>query len=272
MATNWISGYPLITSNTTGTTVTASGSMNQSGVIYSVIVPSASGIPSSANIAAGNDASGNALGAGFVDSSGVAASGTAVPLTGYALTSETSYVMYVVASGYDDGIQSSGWGLPFTTPDITAPSWSAGYPSVGSITTSTAVVSMSITDAGSGYFVILPSGYGAYPSYTQVIAGTDGNDVAISAGLYGSTALTSGTAATVNVSNLAYSTRYAIYYVGVDDGTNYITGGVGQSPYTTCGTFRAALPNVAPVFSVGRRARERRRRRNQVFRGLMNRA
>jgi hypothetical protein len=213
------------------------------------------------------------VGVGFSGSAEVSSSGTAVLLSGYNLSQETSYVMYVVASGYDDGLMASPTGLAFTTPDVNAPSWVTNYPTIGSITTSTATVSMALNDAGSGYFVIIPASSTAYPSASQIRAGTDGNDTSIAAGLYGSTALTSGTAATVSVTNLAYSTQYAIYYTAQDDGSNNVAGaGGGQADYTTCGTFRAAVPNPGAIATIGRRARERRRRRNQVFRNLMNRA
>lgn len=275
MAIEWISGYPLITDNTSGSGVIASGAINQSGMIWHVIVPSASGIPTSDQVMAGTASGDVSPGVGLSGSVEASASGTAVILSGYNLSQETSYVMYVVASGYDDGLMASPTGLAFTTPDVNAPSWVAGYPTIGSITTSTATVSMNMNDAGSGYFVILPASSTAYPTATQIRAGTDGNNTAISAGLYGNTALTSGTVATVSVTNLAYSTQYAIYYTAQDNGLNGVTGaGGGQPTYTTCGTFRAALPNPGPVFtrSMGRRARDRRRRRNQSFRNLMNRA
>lgn len=362
MAIEWHS-LPFLAENTDGTSVIVSGALNQSGYIYSVIVPAASGVPSSEQIAAGQDSASGALGAGFYDSEEVSDSGIWASLSGYGLTSETDYVMYVVGSGYDDGLMSSGYGVAFTTPDITAPNfsgtpslsnitgsgvdvtmafddvasgfalalasgtaaptpegivasgqslsypianaertipytglvsetdyemyvvgrdapegnlqssgwlvgyfttsditapeWFTGYPTIGSITTSTAIMSFKLNDAGSGYFVIVPSGSSS-PSSAQVKAGTDSGDTAIATGLKGRTALVSGVVATANVTGLTYAQYYTVYAVGEDEDEN------ATSPAVVSTNFRAALPGVAAPSLFMRSVRERRRLDNAL--------
>ena len=258
MAVLWESGYPLIIDNTTGTTVTASGALNQSGMLYSVILPAASGDPSSAQVAAGQGDDGSAVVAGFANSAEASASGVEVLLSGYGLTSETDYVMYIVGSGYvDDAIQATPTGLAFTTPDITIPAWNSGYPSITSITTTGGTVSFNLTDAGSGYYVIVPSG-SSEPSAAQIKAGTDAADTALAAGLYGGSAVTANVVATVAATGLSYSQYYTIYAVGEDEALN------ATSPAVVSANFRAALPNVATPNTFMRNVKERRKLDNAL--------
>lgn len=260
MAISWINRF--IAQNTTGTTVIASGAINQSGYIYSVIVPAASGVPSATQIAAGQDSASGSLGAGFKDSEEVAASGTYASLSGYGLTSETAYVMYLVGSGYTDGLMASGYGLSFTTPDITNPAWASNYPAVGSITTSSAVLSMRLNDAGSGFFVVVPSGSSA-PSAAQIKAFTDADDVAISTGLYGSGVLVANTTKTLNISNLTYSQYYTVYAVGEDDYGNATTPDAVVSA-----SFRAAVPAPGAPSSLFKRVVQQRRKLDNALRTM----
>lgn len=232
MATLFINGYPLITENTSGTTVIASGAINQSGMLYSVIVPAASGEPSVQQVIDGQDSASGALAANFTDSAEASASGTAVALSGYSLTSETDYTMYLAVSGYDDGQIANVSGLEFTTPDITAPEFSSV--TVSNITTSTATVTFNMNDAGSGYFIIVPTSEAVVPSEAKIKAGLNANGDSVDAGLYGSTAVTAGVDASVSATNLQYSTQYTIYAVGTDDGNN--------DTAISTGTFRAAVP------------------------------
>jgi len=254
MAIEWNTTLPFVADNTTGTTVTVSGALNQSGYIYAVIVPAASGVPSSDQIAAGQDSASGALGAGFYDSEEVSDSGIWASLSGYGLTSETNYVMYLVGSGYTDGLMASGWGVAFTTPDITAPTWTANYPSVTSVTTSSASVNLKLNDAGSGYFVIIPSG-NTTPSAAQIIARTDSDDAAISAGLYGSGTLVANTEKTLSATNLQYSTYYTLCVTAKDDGGNPTASVATYS-------FRAAVPapGAPSNFYSAKNVRDRMRR------------
>lgn len=359
MAIEWDTTLPFVAENTTGTTVIVSGALNQSGYIYSVIVPAASGVPNSDQIAAGQDSASGALGAGFYDSEEVSDSGIWASLSGYGLTSETDYVMYLVGSGYTDGLMASGWGVAFTTPDITAPTWSGSYPTLGTIygtsgnfnlaineagsgfvlvlasgtaeptasaiassgtggalvadtvasitvtglvsetdyeawavaeddssniqssgwyigvftttditapswttgwpnvstiTVNSASVNLKLNDAGSGYFVIIPSG-NTTPSAAQIIAGTDSDDAAISAGLYGSGTLVANTEKTLSATNLQYSTYYTLCVTAKDDGGNPTASVATYS-------FRAAVPapGAPSNFYSAKNVRDRMRR------------
>lgn len=217
MATLWESGYPLITQNTTGTTVEASGAINQSGMLYMVILPSASGEPTAAQIAAGTGDDDVAVAAGLSDSAEVASSGDVVNLTGYGLTSETDYKMYVVASGYDDGLQASGWALAFTTPDITAPSWVNGWPTVSGLHKKTANIDMKLDSTGSGWWVLVEAG-ATPPNHTQIKAGTDGDGNAAISGYAGP--LIANTLNTQLVTGLHYGTHYKVYLTAQDTAGN----------------------------------------------------
>jgi hypothetical protein len=259
MAIQWISGYPLIISNITGTTVTASGSINQSGQIAMMILPAASGVPTATGVYT-HTASGVALASGLWDIETVA-SGQVVLLSGYGLSEETSYKMYLVGSGVTDGLMTTPTGLAFTTPDVTIPAWITGYPIIDTIATSTATVSMKLNDAGSGYFVILPSSYSA-PNSAQIIAGTDANDAAVALGLKGGpVVLTSGVVAQALVTGLAYSTNYKIYSTAVDDGGNATVSVVSAS-------FRAAVPKPGIVNSTFNKAIQQRRKLDNALRNM----
>lgn len=263
MAINFINGYPVLVSNTTGTSVVVSGAINQSGMLYSVIVPAASGAPSAQQIYDGQNEDDSALAVNLICSGEASASGVQVALSGYSLTSETAYTMYVTASGYDDGLYASGEPVAFTTPDITAPSWTAGYPKVSGIGTNYASMVFSINDAGSGYYVIIPYS-GSAPSAAQVKAGTDSGDTALSAGLYGSTALTANVETILSASNLKYSTYYTAYFVAEDDAENATATAVASY------NFRAAVPapGVPGYYSI-KNIQKRRRKKEAFLRGMI---
>lgn len=252
MAITWINRF--IAQNTTGTSVLASGAINNSGYIYSVIVPAASGVPNSNQIAAGQNSASGALGAGFKNNQAVSASGVYVTLSGYGLTSETAYKMYLVGSGYTDGLMASGWALAFTTPDVTAPSWVAGYPKSSGTTINSTSIVLDLNDDGSGFFVIVPSGSAA-PSATQIIAKTDADDVAISTGLYGSGTLVANTVKALTASNLSYGTYYTYYVTAKDDAYN-------ATATVASGSFRTLVPppGAPSNFYSAKNVADRRRR------------
>lgn len=258
MATLFLAGYPLITENTTGTSVIASGTINQSGQLFSVIVPQASGEPSAQQVYDGQDSASGSLAANFVSSAiEVSSSGTVVALSGYGLSSETDYTMYVVASGYDDGLMATASGLEFTTPDITAPAWTAGYPAISAISTDSALASLNLNDDGSGYFVVVPRGSSA-PNATQIKAGQNADSAAVAAGLYGSTALTASSTTILTISNLNYSTAYTLYVVGEDDAGNATSPDVYSVNFTT-----NVPPSISPN-SLEKKLMEQRKRINRA--------
>lgn len=261
-AAYWLTGYPKLGANTTGTTISASGKINQSGTLSMVIVPAASGVPTSTQIAAGKNAGGQTLPQGKKYSKVVSGSGSIGVVLGTGLISETAYKMYLVASGVESGLRSSGYALAFTTPDVTAPSWATGYPRVGTILRNTAVANMKINDSGTYWFVTLPSD-ASDPSEAQVKAFTDANGVAVKQGKKGTGALTANTAKTVNITGLHIGTHYQTFFVAEDEvGNNTSTAVSGY-------LFRTKLIAAAPAhgrFSLNIQSVTERRRR--LLRGL----
>ena len=257
MATSFITDSVEIIENTTGTDVLASGAINQVGTLYSVVVPQASGAPSVQQIIDGEDDSGTAVASGLADSEAASASGELVALSGYALTSDTSYTMYVAASGVDDGLIAAATDLDFDTPDITEPEFAAGYPNLSNITTTNVTIAYKLNEDGIGYFIIVPTADSALPTAAQIEAGTYASDVAIVDGLKGSTALSADTENTTIVSALAPSTQYTIYWVGADEGDN----DTAISTAAFRASVRAALPGR---YSMKNIVKDRQKLANQI--------
>jgi hypothetical protein len=147
-----------------------------------------------------------------------------------------------------------------------SPAWVAGYPAIGSITTSTAVASFKIDDVGSGYFVVVPATDLA-PSASQVKAGTDSDDVTVATGLKGSTALEVNTVATKSITGMVYSTNYIGYFVAEDDFDQ------PTDPAVESVAFRAAVPRpgVPGRYSMRRIVNDRRKLANQITNTLRGR-
>lgn len=233
MATQFITGSVFIAENTTGTTVLASGSLNQSGYMYSVVVPQASGAPSVQQVIDGQDSASGALAANFVDSTEVGNSGDYVVLSGISLTSETDYTIYFSASGYDDGLIAAVSGVNFTTPDITAPSWSGAYPTISSFYGVSGYVILATDEAGSGWALAVASGAAA-PTVNAIQT----------SGIIG--ALTGSGTTYITLTGLSSETDYAIYAVAQDDES---TPNVQSSGWLV--GYASTTDITAPVWSSG---------------------
>lgn len=258
---DWESGYPLVDpGSNSGVSISFLATMNDSGSIWGVVVPQASGQPSPSQISGGLDSGGNSVSAGFNVSGYVSTSGYRPILTFSGLTSETDYSAYFVGNDHFGNLMESGTvsGVNFTTADITPPSWNTR--SVGTITTNSAKLTLNMDDAGSGYFVVVEQGSSA-PNSTQIKAGQDGDGNSVSAGLAGSSALVASTDAVLDITNLQYSTYYTIYVIGTDDGGNDVGSVVSAN-------FRAAVPSPGAVTS----QREQRRRRDRRIRSAIGRS
>jgi len=244
VAPSWYSVYPTVSGeySTSGVFSLSLTESNCSG--YVLALPTASGAPSS---------------------SGVVASGTVVDMplqnivydvTVTGLATNTNYNAYIVAQDVLGNLQASPTTRAFST-DLTAPTWTTT--SLGSITTSTAVLTLELNDAGSGYFVVVPSGEAA-PSIAQVKLGQNNAGASVSSGFSGNSVLVANTEAELNVTNLQYATYYTIYVAGTDDGGNDVATIVSAN-------FRAAVP--APgVSSAEQRRRRDRRIRSNIGRGF----
>lgn len=235
MATTFIDVF--ISQNTTGTSVFASGAINQSGMLYSVIVPAASGAPSVQQVIDGQNSSGVAVTASYASSAEASTSGEYVSLSGYGLVSETNYVMYVAASGYVDGLIAAVSGEAFTTPDITAPSWSGVYPTSNSVTGSGVRVYLAINEAGSGFALAVLSG--VTPSVSDIK--TSGTMVALDANVTGVAVIT----------GLVSETNYGLFAVAEDDSGNTQSSGwfVGYitTSDVTAPSWTSGWPNVSSI-------------------------
>lgn len=217
MAIKWLTGYPRIVTNTTGTTVTASGQINQSGSIRMVIIPVASGVPLPTGIWAGKNASGYLLPKSRRDNEAALVSGHGVNLTGYALTPETAYKMCFVASGYATHDLSSGYVIAFTPPDVTAPSWVTTYPYTEGVVGTSGRIVMRINEAGSGFFVVQPRADAA-PTVAQILAGKNSAGSTLVQGKKGTVTFTTGATICSGVmSGLVGDTLYTVYTVAKDD-------------------------------------------------------
>jgi hypothetical protein len=114
---------------------------------------------------------------------------------------------FIVANALAIGTVSGGG------PDTTPPEWTATWPQVAPLSSSSLNVRAKTNEAGTAYYVVLPDGADA-PSAAQVKAGTDSNDTPVSAS--GSLALTANTEATAPVGSLSPSTAYDVYFVAED--------------------------------------------------------
>jgi hypothetical protein len=104
-------------------------------------------------------------------------------------------------------------GVVESEADATPPEWTATWPQVDSLSSTSLTVRAKTNEAGTAYYVVLPDGATA-PTSAQVKAGTDNGDTPVSAS--GSLALTSNTEATAPVGSLSPGTDYNVYFVAED--------------------------------------------------------
>lgn len=211
---NWVSPYPIV-EKISHAQLDVVGKINETGKFYSVVVPDGATAPTAANVRAGV-ASGGAAAVSAANSAAAGSVATSVTLTG--LSPSTAYDVYVLAE--DDTTPTPN---PQTTPvkidattlalDITAPANTPGFPKIENALSDRMEVVYKSPEAGSAFFVVLPSGATA-PSSAQVLAGTDAS---------GSPALASGNAETASnwecilpVSGLSPNTAYDVFVVGKD--------------------------------------------------------
>jgi hypothetical protein len=104
----------------------------------------------------------------------------------------------------------------FTTPDLIAPVLNNGYPKVDGITHKSAMLKLSLNEAGSAKWVILPANADV-PSYAQVKAGTDATDVALADKLKGDLKFIADSEASTAVESLKPNTDYKVYFAIEDN-------------------------------------------------------
>lgn len=133
-----------------------------------------------------------------------------------------------------------------TTPPVTG-----SKITFGSKTNNSASLNLTIDEAGTGYYVVLPSGATA-PSATQVIAGQDASGSAAS--VAGSSAMSANTANAFTITGLSASTAYTFYFTAKDtvgnsqlspSTANFYTAATGLTYATS--TFTEAGGNVGAI-------------------------
>jgi hypothetical protein len=119
----------------------------------------------------------------------------------------TGSIEFVVANALTIGTVSGGG------PDITPPDWTATWPQVDPLSTTSLTVRAKTNETGTAYYVVLPDG-AAPPSAAQVRALTDSGNTPVPSS--GTLALTANTEATAPVAGLSPSTAYDVYFVAED--------------------------------------------------------
>jgi len=202
-------------SNVGETTLTATATINETGDIFVVVVPSAEATPTPAQVIAGQNAAGGAPSA--ADSATAETSITAA-ITG--LTNNTSYKVCFAAQD-DEGtpnLQASTSVVSATTtatPDITPPTFATG-PTVSAVTQSTATINATINETGTIYFVIIRQSEDT-PSVAEIISGIlEAGDEPITPAAIGSGAALSS----YLVNNLAAGIPYKACFAARDSASN----------------------------------------------------
>ena len=180
--------------DTSHISTTLSATINEAGTGYYLVQPAAAGVPTVAQVQAGT---------AFAMTANVAATPA---ITG--LTASTAYKIYFVAKDAANNVQAAVQNVAVTTtatPDLTAPTTTAA-PSVSGITDTATTLSVTINEAGTGYYLVQPAAAAA-PTVAQVQAGT-------------SFAMVANTAATPAISGLTAATAYKVYFVAKDAAGN----------------------------------------------------
>jgi autotransporter-associated beta strand protein len=207
----WVATWPNA-GPVSSTLFTLNGNINENGTAYYVVLPDGAAAPTSAQVKAGNDASSSP--APF---SGNFALSALVPgtkmITG--LTASTAYDVYVVAEDVrGPNLQATPVLVDVTTtpPDLTAPNWTATYPQQSRTPAGLTGIG-NLDEAGTAYFVALPSGASA-PTSAQVKAGTDASDVAAPSG--GMALPSAGISGTKTIAGLTIGATYDVWFVAED--------------------------------------------------------
>jgi len=228
-------------SNIGQTTATATGTINETGDIFLVVVPLTEATPTSAQVIAGQNAVGGSP--VFSDS---ALAGTSINSSVTGLTNDTNYKFCFVAR--DDETTPNVQAAPtvvtattLLTPDLTPPAFVTG-PTVSSIKQTSCDVSATIDEAGTIYLIVIDQAL-RDPTPSEVIngemAGPNGELIA-------PTAAASATSfSSFTVSGLAAGTAYKACFVARD------TEGNAQADITnvnfttsTAGTVRSVSVDI----------------------------
>ena len=188
----------------------------------------------------------------------ISAPSTTVSATVTGLVASTAFDVWYVAQD-DEGtpnVQASPVRVDTATGvDVTAPTFVSGYPATASVVDTSFDVTVQLNEAGSFFYVVVPSG-ASQPTAAQVVLGlssSGGVPVASGSGLVTSAATT----VTSTASGLTHSTAYDVWAVGRDDEATPNTQSSATKVSVTTGadvsppTFVSGFPRSSAVSDGG---------------------
>lgn len=198
--------------------------LNEDGTLYAVAVPAGSSAPTAAEVAAGLAAGGvPPLAAASTTVTDAAPTGS-LALSG--LPHASSIDVYLVAA--DDhlptpNLQVTPMAMPpvDTLPDATPPSFAAGFPTLTTVTDSTAVVELQLSEPGTVFVLVLPTAQAAAAAAVatpqQVAAGIASADGSIVAAVTDSrTVSAAGATVSLQLSGLEHDRDYTLWVAAQD--------------------------------------------------------
>ncbi|MBC6111925.1 gliding motility-associated C-terminal domain-containing protein [Pedobacter fastidiosus] len=242
-------GYPK-TASITSTTVNLISNINEAGNTYYIIIPATGTAPTtSAQIKAGRDGN-NAAAFKFGTIANLANTDATATISG--LTLSTAYKIYAVSEDLatTPNLQTVFTTLNFSTlgsADITPPVTAATYPKASNATLNSINFTNNINEAGTTYYVLLPSGSTA-PTPAQVKAGFDATGVA--APKAGSLTNVANADATATISGLTSGTTYTLYIIAQDNTGNLQTA-VANLDVTTANPPLVSAPIIISQYYEG---------------------
>ena len=212
----WINPYPRTVFDPQGNnSAKIDVQINENGTAYGIAIVTGSPTPSATQVVAGTDASGGSVSANKRQ---------VIPLTANVSSSmkftglnqgDGRWDIYIVAVDSLGNIQSAPTTIYFVNTDITPPTWNTGYPTTGTITSSTIEVLPSINENGFVYFVLVPDG-ATQPSAAQVKAGQNSSGTTVAVNQRGLISIAANTAGSFGPTGLAVTTQYDIWVVAED--------------------------------------------------------
>jgi poly(3-hydroxybutyrate) depolymerase len=133
------------------------------------------------------------------------------------VTGKTAYSVAITPSAGDKPVINALRLIvtpPALSDDFAPPIWADKAPAITNVTETSLNIQVEADETGTAYYVILADGAPA-PSTSQIIAGTDAND--LPAGHSGSVAFSAETPSQQTVTNLSPNTAFDIYLVAEDN-------------------------------------------------------
>jgi len=209
----WVSGYPKI-EGITSSSFTLKANINESGIIYYILVVNNASAPTSAQVKSqSNYGSVTLIAKDFVNIS--ANSEASLPVVG--LSENTEYDLYIVAedANFNIMVQPTKIDIKTTGSDSTPPEWVSGYPSVANIGSNSFDLKVKINESGKVYYAVLNDGASA-PTAAQVKAGTGFVKA-------GNSSVIANTEYIFSITGLTANTNYDVYAVAEDNASNLMT-------------------------------------------------